>query len=78
MAMRYGRWTAWTGMRLWLADVVSRCGRPMWLADVVGRCGCLTDVVGRYGWQCGPVWLADVVGLTCMGLHVWTCVLTCA
>ena len=25
--------------RLWLADVVDRCGWPLWFADVVARCG---------------------------------------
>ena len=67
----YGRWMAWAGMRLWLADVVDRCGWPIWLAvwaGVVGRC----SWPDMYGHTC-----VDMCIDMCMDIGVDMCVDTC-
>jgi hypothetical protein len=71
IAMSYGRWKAWAGMRLWLADVVDRCGWPIWLvvwAGVVGRC----SWPDMYGHTC-----VDMCIDMCMDIGVDMCVDTC-
>ena len=63
IAMRYGRWTAWAGMRLWLADVVDRCGWPdMYGYTCVDMC---TDMCMDIG--------VDMCVDTCIDMCIDTC-----